>query len=372
MLALAELLASADGPEELWSALVTGVGAMFTNHFIVATFHFRDDWPAAVWRSAPARERPAEWWARNWTLHPGLPWLMANPGIAIGTVSDVLTEAELSAHLYYREFMEPEGWRYGLAFFFWTKTGIGGFVGVNRRQDQGDFSQAERETARAVHGVIAGAYRRIAHRVRADDSRRAFEALLAKLPVAVLLYAVREDRVVFANSACREALAHWRGEAALKRRAISAALLPAEIVLACARASFQRVEVRHPGNEELRAIVHCVSNPAALIAERVVQVIIERRDRQRASAAWLSCTRVLSVREREVAELAACGLSNVQISLRLKKSPHTIKKQLEITYDKLGMGGRGQLSALYAGVPPLHSVREAGADQARPRRVMGG
>jgi DNA-binding CsgD family transcriptional regulator len=351
MLALAELLVSADDPEELWSALVTGLGAMFSHHFIVASFHFRDNWPAAIWRSAPAQERPAEWWARNWTLHPGLPWLQANPGVTVGTVSDVLTEDELSAHVYYREFMEPEGWRYGLAFFFWTKAGIGGFAGVNRRADQGDFSESELEAARSVHGVIAGAYGRIAHRVRADDSRRAFEALLAKLPVAVLLYAVRENRVVFANRACREALAHWRGEAALKRQAVKGKSLPIEIARACAAATLESVEVPHPGGEPLHAMVHCVDNPAALIAERVVQVIIERRDGQRASAAWLTRTRVLSVREREVAELAAWGLSNVQISLRLKKSAHTIKKQLELAYGKLGVAGRGQLSALYAGGP---------------------
>ena len=88
---LAELLVRADDPEALWQALVDGLGEMFTNTFIVATFHFRDDpWPAAIWRSVPAPERPAEWWARNWALHPGIPWLHANPGIRVGTVSDVL------------------------------------------------------------------------------------------------------------------------------------------------------------------------------------------------------------------------------------------------------------------------------------------
>lgn len=353
-LALAELLVRADHPDELWRALVDGLNLEFSNHFIVATFHYRDDWPAAIWRGAPAVERPAEWWARNWAMHPGLPWLRANPGIQIGTVSDVLSEQELSTNAYYREFMEPEGWRYGLAFFFWTKTGIGGFVGVNRRPDQGDFTPGERARALALHGVIAGAYERIARRVRSDNARLAFEQLLARLPVAVLLFAVREARVVFANRACREALAHWRGEAQLKRKPVTAKSLPDEIVRACVDAKLASLEVSHPGGKPLRAIVHGLDHPAALVAERIVQVIIEESSGNRASAAWVTRTRVLSVREREVAELAAWGLSNVQIGLRLKKSPNTVKKQLELAYSKLNLTGRGQLSALYADVTPPH------------------
>jgi DNA-binding NarL/FixJ family response regulator len=357
-LAFAELLVRADEPEELWNALVEGLSSLFANHFIVATFHFRDDWPAAIWRSQPAQEQSAEWWARNWSLHPGLPWLMANPGVAIGTVSDVLSEDALSAHPYYREFMEPEGWRYSLAWFLWTKTGIGGFIGVNRRPEQGDFTRAERDLASSLHGLMAGAYERIARRVRLNDTRNAFEDLLGRLPVAVLLYAAREGRVVFANRACREALAHWRGETALKRGPVTAKSLPEEIQRACVDAKLDSIEVRHPGGDELRAIVHGVDNSAALFAERVVQVIIEERKRPRASAAWVTRTRLLSVSEQEVAKLAAWGLSNAQIGALLKKSAHTVKKQLEVSYGKLRIAGRGQLASLYAdGRPARRSQR---------------
>ncbi len=360
---LAELLVRADTPEELWHALVEGLGAQFTNHFIVATFHFRDDWPAAIWRSGPAEERSAEWWARNWAMHPGMPWLLANPGITVGTVSDVLGEDELSANPYYGEFMEPEGWRYGLAWFFWTKTGIGGIVGVNRRPDQGDFTAAEREAAKAVHGLIAGAYERIARRVRLENARKAFEELLARLPVAVFLYAVREARVVFANPACREALAHWRGEAALKRKAVSAQYIPEEILRACVDSKLKSVEVPHPRDTQLRAVVHGIDNSAALMAERVVQVIIEEAKRPNASAAWITRSRVLSVREQEVAKLAAWGLSNAQIGVLLKKSVHTVKKQLELAYGKLCVSGRVQLSALYVDAGPQRAARRRATTQ---------
>lgn len=367
-LSFAELLVRADDPQTLWKALVQGLSARFTHHFVVATFHFRDDWPAAIWRSAPSREQSAEWWARNWEQHPGLPWLTANPGITTGTVSDVLDEAALSEHPYYRNFMEPEGWRYSLAFFFWTKTGIGGIVAVNRRPDQGDFTEAEREFARSMHALIHGTYERIANRVRNDDARKAYEALLLDLPVAVLLYAAREDRVVFANRACRESLAHWRGEASLKRVAVTAKSLPVELRQACVEATIESTEIAHPTGGPLRALVHCVDDPAALIAERVVQVIIEEDQARRASAVWITRTRVLTVREREVAELAAWGLSNEQIGKRLKKSVHTVKKQLEVAYGKLRLHGRGQLGALYADARPPQQSRARGRAQHRATR----
>lgn len=356
-LAFAELVVRADDPDMLWEALVRGLSAQFTHHFIVATFHFRHDWPAAIWRSEPAREQSAEWWASNWAQHPGLPWLMANPGIELGTVSDVLDEAALSAHPYYRNFMQPEGWRYSLALFFWTKGAISGIVAVNRRPEQGDFTEAERDVARSLHALIQGAYERIANRVRKDDARKAYEALLLSLPVAVLLYAAREDRVVFANRACRESLAQWRGETSLKRAAVTAKSLPSELRRACMEATLESTELTHPRGGRLRALVHCVDDPAALIAERVVQVIIEEYKDRRASAAWITRTRVLSVREREVAELAAWGLSNEQIGKRLKKSAHTVKKQLEVAYGKLRLDGRGQLGALYADARPASKPR---------------
>ncbi len=55
----------------------------------------------------------------------------------------------------------------------------------------------------------------------------------------------------------------------------------------------------------------------------------------------------LSPREREVIELAASGLTNQQIALRLEISVHAVKFHLAATYQKLGAANRTQAAYLY-------------------------
>lgn len=57
----------------------------------------------------------------------------------------------------------------------------------------------------------------------------------------------------------------------------------------------------------------------------------------------------LSPREREVIELAASGLTNQEIALRLEISVHAVKFHLAATYQKLGAANRTQAAYLYLG-----------------------
>lgn len=55
---------------------------------------------------------------------------------------------------------------------------------------------------------------------------------------------------------------------------------------------------------------------------------------------------VLSVREREIAELAGQALTNQQIAGRLGRSPHTVNYHLRQIFQKLGITSRVELAAL--------------------------
>jgi DNA-binding CsgD family transcriptional regulator len=65
---------------------------------------------------------------------------------------------------------------------------------------------------------------------------------------------------------------------------------------------------------------------------------------------------VLSVREREIAELAGQALTNQQIAGRLNRSPHTVNYHLRQIFQKLGISSRVELAGLtgrgHAGTRP--------------------
>lgn len=70
-------------------------------------------------------------------------------------------------------------------------------------------------------------------------------------------------------------------------------------------------------------------------------------DRAEADAGTPLSVERLSPREREVIELAASGLTNQQIALRLQVSVHAVKFHLAATYQKLGASNRTQAAYVY-------------------------
>ncbi|MEW2506666.1 helix-turn-helix transcriptional regulator [Amycolatopsis sp. NPDC047767] len=57
----------------------------------------------------------------------------------------------------------------------------------------------------------------------------------------------------------------------------------------------------------------------------------------------------LSAREREVAALAAKGLTNVELASALFITRHTVADHLKAIYDKLGVNSRGELTSVLGG-----------------------
>lgn len=73
---------------------------------------------------------------------------------------------------------------------------------------------------------------------------------------------------------------------------------------------------------------------------------------------WPSAIRVeLTAREREIAALAAAGLSNQEISDRLTVSARTVENHLYRVYAKLGVRGRAELAEALGATPSRRPVR---------------
>lgn len=353
VLSFAELLIAADDPASLFHAFEAGLGAIFEHHSLVSSFAFEPSHrgPMSTW-SCPARpEHTPEWWARNAEMHPGFEYASKHPGIEVCLCSDVIPNDRLEAHPFYQTFVEPEGYRHALAILVWDGGNVVGYVAVNRSKAQGDFTEAERELARALHPLIVAAYRRIAVDRTAEDAHLAQDRLLASLPIPAIVYSARDRRVLFHNRASKEALARWRGESAKKRpRAVTARWLPKEIVEGCARVPPSGAVIA-AADRSMRAVLRKM-DPRSHFDSDVVLIIIDDDEAGLAkpSATWLRLARSLSIAEREVAKLATRGYSNAEIGRRLGKSALTVKKQLESIFAKAHVSNRVELAAVVAGL----------------------
>ena len=119
-------------------------------------------------------------------------------------------------------------------------------------------------------------------------------------------------------------------EAASERfEAIGADLLAAEAAADAAGAHHRAGDAREAAAAERRA---------ALLAERA-------EDPATPSLDTIEDRARLTPAERETAELAAGGRSNREVAEQLFLSPRTVENRLQRVYEKLGISGRGELSA---------------------------
>lgn len=132
--------------------------------------------------------------------------------------------------------------------------------------------------------------------------------------------------------------------------AASATLEQAELVLLAADAAAQAAAL-------LRARGH--TSPAAFAAARAT-ALAQRCENARTPALRAGTAPLpISVREREVAMLAAAGLSNREIATRLHVSVRTVEGHVYRACTRLGLTDRAALAALVAAPEPIDPVSRA-------------
>lgn len=211
--------------------------------------------------------------------------------------------------------------------------------------------EADVDHARAWLAVAAGdpergrALLRLAAARAADQQAWAVEARalhdLARLGAApsVMHRLVEVQRVVEGGMACawaRHVIAVTTSDAAEAEGAsaeferMGASLLAAEAAAACAGICRRAGEARW-----------------ATLAERRAALLTGRCEAAFTPAlAGVAARAALTAREREVAGLAAGGLSNREITQRLFLSVRTVENQLQRAYAKLGVRSRTELAAV--------------------------
>jgi DNA-binding CsgD family transcriptional regulator len=337
----------------LWTAMVALFDDVFRPYFTIAALRFMAAQPTVTLRTRPAPRRSAAWWRRNIAVHPGIEWLMRNPGAQLARVSDILPLDELRRHPYYHAFIAPEGWLHGMGFFFWEGHELAAILGLNRTEEQGDFTAGEVALCRSLYPHLQVALRRVAAIESKLNAQQALSRLILQLPQPTLLLDW-DGRPHYLNDAARSCLVRWHGRPNASLRAAPSAV-PEEI-LAAARRLREQMEARARANLPLPA----VETPTVIARQhRALSATIEavhlnatplspptflvRFAEGPTQAAAL--TR-LAPREQELALLLCDGRSNKELATALGKSEHTVKNQLKTVFRKLGVRSRAHLASL--------------------------
>lgn len=361
-------LHAATDTRSLWRALQQLIGRTFAHHSLVLGMRIIGDSPrpSVLLHSRPLPLRTTDWYEQNAAVHPCVPWLAQHPGTTLFRTKDVQPIEEWRRSAYFRQFVEPEGWFYGMAFLFWRGPLLDSMLCVNRTEAQGEMPDAEFDLAKRLHPHIDVAIRRVAALQDERDTRAAMASYLTDLP----LPAVRLDwglRLAFFNRAAVDTIERWE---ALRTRSPRARAkqrqprIPPGIMATCRemkaeiRTAFRMAAplpmpaarvVAHPVQEGFRAIVRPLVFNDSPLSEPSFWIHWEEQRDQRPLQHNLALFQRLTPRERELVLLVARGLSNREIVTETGRSLSTIKSQLAAAFRKLDVRRRAQLVARLQG-----------------------
>ncbi len=301
--------------------------------------------------------------------HPGMPMLMANPGVRFINTRDVLGPEEvLRGTRFYTEVMQTLGFRHAVGVFFWdepprTPEAI---FSLCRAQGEEDFGQDELEVLDWLHPQIAAAIAR----VRAAEDERALRlglrGLAAKSGRAVC-FLDWDLRLAGATGSAKELCALWpAGSLHVQGHKLPPFKLPGPVRQACvelkegwhaslnhrpATGAGGRRTIHHPTRPGLRATV--ALHPAPFTPTGRPAFLVEFEGNGLASPAVPakrteagSPLSLLSRREAEIARLVADGKSNQEIALQTNLALGSVKNSLHAIFQKLHVQNRTVLTLL--------------------------
>ena len=337
------------------------------------------DFVTAYYRSSPkgllkardsrGRQYGPEFMRRHVELNPAIPLALANRGVKILTTRTGLphTDDELRRTLFYREIMQPTGWRHSAALCFWgdTPAEMPVFVtSVERTEGRSDFSRDDIAALERIHPFLDCAVNRLHEREKAKSVRdgMAITGRDSSRGLAILDWNLR---LVEANPVARRLSAAWVDGVRAKRARDSRVpwVTPPLLARECremrhdwealllanpdATALRRRPHIPHPRVKALAASITMVCRNATGLSEPSFVLEFERRmPRADAQAGRsLPILQVLTVAERAVALVLAEGVSNQEIADRLEKSVDAVKFLLHRIYRKTGVPSRAALVA---------------------------
>ena len=321
-------------------------------------------------RDSRGRESSSAFMRRYLELTPALPAAMANRGIKILLTRTMLprSDAELHRTAFYREIMQPQGWRHAVALCFWGDPPAEApifVISTYRSEGRSDFSEREIACLERIHPFLDCAVNRLHERETAKTVRHGIDvAVRDGTPGFAILD--RNLQLLQANPVARQLCATWVADAVVTNTESSSPPwhLPPVIQAACRdlRREWQSLlradpdatgirrdrAVAHPRVPGLTAWITLVCPNTADLAEPVFVIELDTAvhyanlDIPDRPMPLLQMTAA----ERAVAMVLAEGLSNSEIAERLGKSVDAVKFLLHRIYRKTGIPSRTALVAV--------------------------
>ena len=272
-------------------------------------------------------------------------------------LSDDMPEASFIETAFYKNFMEPEGLKYSASMIFRDDRRILGRLCLNRRADQGDFTDEEMKLLRALYVQFNVAARRVCRfeREREANTVQAHRGLSD--PATLLLD--EGCAPVFHNRAAVNICALWRLGPDQARVLKPEFGLPEEIRSACEDLWVEWQKRPRKGRLAETQVTRTVAHAGGLSAN--VQLLpmgrfptakthflvhLSHLSTRESDASALALSHRLTATEQAVAKLVAWGLDNQQVATELCISVNTVRAHLHNIFHKLRVSSRGKLAVL--------------------------
>ena len=339
--------------EELWQAINKTLRKTLSFHHCSMALQPRENGPASLRVSNPVADLRL-YAAKIEAMAPVYAILTRNPKARVLRLSDEIPIESLSLTPFYRNFMKPEGWQYCASMIFREEEKMLGRLCINRRANQGDFTDQEMILLKTLypHFNIA------AQRVCRFEKEREAEHVHAQRENGVLATLLLDEGCVpvFHNRSAARICALWRLGPEQARLFKAEFLLPEEIRSACEdlRAEWQVQNGRLWETQAKRTVTHAGGLSASVqifTANSVPQklrflVHLSHNGWCKPDASALALLPRLTPTELAVAKLVALGLDNQQVATELCSSVNTVRAHLHNIFHKLAVGSRGKLAVL--------------------------
>ncbi len=353
---------------ELWTALQRLLETLVPHDTLVMSVNYLD------WRSESATRRLTSAKSRivdtedtsRVVMVEGRaffgPFLERHRGIPCYRHTEVMEDVkQIPATPYYQRYMLPLGWRYSAHLLFWRGEQVETSFALRRRPDQGDFSDEEMATLRALHPQIMVAFERVRVFEGERRRRRLLENFYRAKPEAVVFLDWNLE-AVYASQEALALCAAWNFGPEKARAFTPQAVfkIPPEIITACnsLKPAWDQQATAAPAREPAplgteassglyRAAITLRRESAGALTKPIFVIHLHSPEAALLGAgAEQSPERLraqLTPNERALADLVCAGLSNKEIATKLSRSEGSVKVQLSGIFQKLGVTSRARL-----------------------------